>query len=72
MDPWKENAAWQECRDAVRAWAALEGKSATMREDLYRSAVCKLAANPRFLPLIAVLVDVGMMALDVLRVLRSR
>jgi hypothetical protein len=36
MDPWKEYAAWQDGRDVVRAWAALEGKSATMSEDLRR------------------------------------
>ena len=36
MDPWKESAAWEECRDAVRQWAKLEGKSAQMAEDLVR------------------------------------
>jgi hypothetical protein len=36
MDPWKEYAAWQDGRDVVREWAALEGKSATMSEDLRR------------------------------------
>jgi hypothetical protein len=36
MDPWKEYAAWQDGRDVVRDWAALEGKSATMSEDLLR------------------------------------
>jgi hypothetical protein len=36
MDPWKESAALQECRDAVRQWAELEGKSAQMAEDLVR------------------------------------
>jgi hypothetical protein len=36
MDPWKEYAAWQDGRDAVRRWAALEAKSPTMSEDLLR------------------------------------
>jgi hypothetical protein len=36
MDPWKEYAAWQDGRDVVRQWAALEGKSATMSDDLLR------------------------------------
>jgi hypothetical protein len=34
MDPWKEYAAWQDGRDVVRDWAALEGKSSTMSDDL--------------------------------------
>ena len=34
MDPWKEYAAWQDARDAVRRWALMEGKSATMSEEL--------------------------------------
>lgn len=38
MDPWKEYAAWEECRDAVRQWAELEGKSPQMSEDLVREA----------------------------------
>jgi hypothetical protein len=36
MDPWKEYAAWQDGRDVVRRWAAMEGKSPTMSEDLCR------------------------------------
>ena len=36
MDPWKESAAWEECRDAVRQWAEWEGKSPQMAEDLVR------------------------------------
>ena len=36
MDPWKEYAALQECRDAVCQWAELEGKSTQMAEDLVR------------------------------------
>jgi hypothetical protein len=36
MDPWKEYAAWQDGRDVVRRWAALEAKSPTMGEDLLR------------------------------------
>jgi hypothetical protein len=36
MDPWKEYAAWQDGRDVVRQWAALEGKSPTMSEELLR------------------------------------
>jgi hypothetical protein len=37
MDPWKELAAREECRDAVRAWAELEGQSPPMVEDFVRS-----------------------------------
>jgi hypothetical protein len=36
MDPWKESAAWQECREVVRQWAELEGTSPQMTEDLVR------------------------------------
>jgi hypothetical protein len=36
MDPWKEYAAREECRDAVRDWAALEGKTPAMADDLLR------------------------------------
>ena len=39
MDPWKECAALEECRDAVRRWAVLEGKSQQMIEDLTLSHV---------------------------------
>jgi hypothetical protein len=37
MDPWKEFAALQSGRDRVRQWAALEGKSPSMSEDLLRN-----------------------------------
>jgi hypothetical protein len=33
MDPWKELAAREECRDAVRAWAEMECTIAAMAED---------------------------------------
>jgi hypothetical protein len=36
MDPWRELAVREDCRDAVRAWAELEGKSPQMAEDLVR------------------------------------
>jgi hypothetical protein len=36
MDPWKESAAWESGRDKLRQWAALEGKSSAMSDDLYR------------------------------------
>jgi hypothetical protein len=51
MDPWKEYAAWQTGRDVVRDWAALEGKSPTMSEDLLRGS----APRRRFKPLLAAL-----------------
>jgi hypothetical protein len=34
MDPWKELAAWQDYRDAVRIRGDLEGKSPLMANDL--------------------------------------
>jgi hypothetical protein len=36
VDPWKEYAAREECRDVVRRWAALEAKSPQMADDLAR------------------------------------
>jgi hypothetical protein len=36
MDPWKELAAREECRDAVRAWAELEGNNPQTADDLPR------------------------------------
>jgi hypothetical protein len=51
MDPWKEYAAWQTGRDVVRQWAALEGKSPTMSEDLLRNC----APRRRFKLLLAAL-----------------
>ena len=38
MDPWKELAARAECRDVVRKWAEIEGKSPQMTEHLLRTA----------------------------------
>jgi hypothetical protein len=43
MDPWKESAAWQECREVVRQWAELEGKSPQMTEDFVRDFAEKTA-----------------------------
>jgi hypothetical protein len=34
MDPWKEYAAREECRDVVRQWAELEASSPQMTDDL--------------------------------------
>jgi hypothetical protein len=39
MDPWKEYAAREECRDVVRRWAELEGKSPQMIDHLIRTAL---------------------------------
>ena len=36
MDAWTPYAVREHCRDAVRAWAELEGKSPEMAEDLVR------------------------------------
>jgi hypothetical protein len=36
MDAWEPYAVREHCRDAVRAWAELEGKSPQMAEDLLR------------------------------------
>jgi hypothetical protein len=36
MDPWKELAALEDCRDAMHVWAELEEKSALMTGDLER------------------------------------
>jgi hypothetical protein len=70
MDPWKEYAAWQDGRDVVRAWAASEGKSATMSEDLLRSH------SPRrgrrlVLAAVSVIVHVGASLAELWRMFRS-
>ncbi len=36
MDAWTPYAVREHCRDAVRAWAELEGKSPQMADDLIR------------------------------------
>jgi len=71
MEPWKEYAARQECRDAARAWAELEGKSATMSEDLYRSVVDRRASKRKPLAAPAFLLHVAIVAVDLLRMFRS-
>ena len=50
MDPWKEYAAYEERRDAVRVWADLEGKSPQMADDLARR-YAPSAPTPRNWPL---------------------
>jgi hypothetical protein len=37
MDAWEPFAVREHCRDAVRAWAELEGKSPQMADDLVRT-----------------------------------
>ena len=71
MDPWKECVAWQECRDAVRAWAELEGKSSTMSEDLIRSVADRPVPKRNSLTAPASLMHVAIVALNVLRMFRS-
>jgi hypothetical protein len=36
MFPWQLLSPRADCDDEIRRWADLEGKSATMRDDLYR------------------------------------
>jgi hypothetical protein len=70
MDPWKEYAAWQDCCDVVREWAALEGKSTTMSEDLLRNC----APRRRFKPLLAalsVIAHVSASLIELWRMFRS-
>jgi hypothetical protein len=37
MDPWKELAAREECRDAIRAWATRTSKRSTTVDDHAKS-----------------------------------
>jgi hypothetical protein len=45
MDPWKEYAAREECRDVVRQWAELEGKSPQMSDDLVKRYAKQVAGS---------------------------
>jgi hypothetical protein len=36
MDPWKEYAAREECRDVIRQWAQLEAKRLPTADDLVK------------------------------------
>jgi hypothetical protein len=47
MDPWKELAALENGRDVVRRWAAIEGKSRTMSDDLLRGCFVEEGDNTR-------------------------
>jgi hypothetical protein len=71
MDPWKESAAWHECRDALRKWAELEGKSAAMREDLYRSGKTPLQPPPHTLVSLGISARLVAWAIEAWRMFRS-
>jgi len=70
MDPWKEYAAWEEGRDAVRQWAALEGKSRTMSDDLHR-AHARVRQSKRPIAALSVIAHLGAWLLEIWRVMRS-
>jgi hypothetical protein len=71
MDPWKEQFAWQAGRDKLRHWAALEGKSATMSDDLYRDEETRGVARQKTLGVLSFFAHAGVCVLEVLRFFRS-
>jgi hypothetical protein len=56
-DSWANHRAQQRPIDAARQWANLEGKSATMREDLYLRCWQVHARHAMKAPAFALLVD---------------
>ncbi len=70
MDPWKEYAAWQDGRDVVRQWAALEAKSPTMSEDLLRGQ-SPLRRSKLLLATVSFTAHVGASLAELWRMLRS-
>jgi hypothetical protein len=71
MDAWKEYAAWHEGRNVRREWAELEGKSATTREDLYRSFIYPHKSKPKPLKLLSTSAHVVAFAVEAWRMFRS-
>ena len=70
MDPWKEFAALENGRDMVRRWAALEGKSRTMSDDLVRGSSLLSPAKPPVRPW-SFAAHLGAVALELWRLMRS-
>ncbi|HJQ80991.1 MAG TPA: hypothetical protein VJ828_13610 [Lacipirellulaceae bacterium] len=70
MDPWKEYAAWQDGRDVVRRWAALEGKSPTMSEDL-RHGYSPRRGRRLFFAAMSFIAHVGASLVELWRMFRS-
>jgi hypothetical protein len=71
MDPWKEFSAWEAGREKVRRWAALEGKSATMSDDLYRGRLARARCRRKALGILGFCVHAGVWVLEVWRFMRS-
>jgi hypothetical protein len=69
MDPWKEQAALQAGRDQLREWAAIEGKSTAMSDDLYRAQAD--SARRQSLSLLSAFAHVGVWILEIFRFFRS-
>jgi hypothetical protein len=70
MDPWKELSALEDGRNLARRWAALEGKSRTMSDDLFRESLFHSREKSRGAPLNFV-VHVGALAVELWRLMRS-
>jgi hypothetical protein len=66
MDPWKELAAREECRDAVRAWAELEAKSALVVKDMVRKYAAPARTGFRWPHVLAFVVHAAAWAYDYL------
>jgi hypothetical protein len=71
MDPWKEYAAWESGRDKLRQWAALEGKSETMSNDLYRGHAAQDSAQRKPLGLLNACAHAGIWVVELWRYFRS-
>ena len=71
MDPWKEMSVWEIRRDEVREWAALEGKSATMSEELYRCRVGPSLFRQGSLRMLSLCAHAGAWVLEAWRFFRS-
>jgi hypothetical protein len=71
MDPWKEYAAWESGRDKQRQWAALEGKSSAMSDDLYRSQSASESAGRKPLGFLNACAHAGIWLVELWRYFRS-
>jgi hypothetical protein len=71
MDPWKETSVWKFGRDEAREWAALEGKSQTMSEDLYRGNESRTLLRRGPLRMLNYCAHVGVWIVEVWRFFRS-
>jgi hypothetical protein len=72
VHPWHAKIVRSARQGPVYEWARLEGKSATMREDLYRQRPAQTAAGERAAVSSALLLDLLVVAAEAWWHLRSR